>query len=317
MKKSIGGYFELELDIKSKLDFHSDLIALNTARNCFEYILLKKKYDVVHIPYFTCDVLLEPLNKHKISYKFYDVNDDLEPILDFDIVQKNEVVLLTNYFGLKSNFIENIVQKKVNFIVDNSQAYFTKPIIGIDAFYSPRKFFGVADGGYLYTDTFIDHEFEIDRSYERISHLIKRIELGAENGYADFKRNDASLENQPIKKMSFFTSKILNALDYESIASIRQKNYRYLHDHLKHTNKLQLPISDFDVPMIYPYRIENANGLRERLIQNKIFCATYWPNVYDWCKEEYNSYHLTSEIIAIPIDQRYDIDDMKRILSYV
>lgn len=39
---AIGGYFELEL--RKGEHYHKDALRLNTARNCFEYILLARKY---------------------------------------------------------------------------------------------------------------------------------------------------------------------------------------------------------------------------------------------------------------------------------
>ena len=49
MNGAIGGYFELEL--RSGERYHKDALCLNTARNCFEYILLARKYKKVYIPY--------------------------------------------------------------------------------------------------------------------------------------------------------------------------------------------------------------------------------------------------------------------------
>ena len=37
MMEAIGGYFELEL--QQGEEYHKDALRLNTARNCFEYIL--------------------------------------------------------------------------------------------------------------------------------------------------------------------------------------------------------------------------------------------------------------------------------------
>ena len=71
--EAIGGYFELELH-KGE-EYHKDAISLNTARNCFEYILLARNYKKVYIPYYTCEVMLQPLEKHHISYEYYSIND--------------------------------------------------------------------------------------------------------------------------------------------------------------------------------------------------------------------------------------------------
>ena len=54
--KEIGGYFEIEFpDVHSGI--HEKAIKLNTARNCFEYILQANRYSKVYVPYFTCDVV--------------------------------------------------------------------------------------------------------------------------------------------------------------------------------------------------------------------------------------------------------------------
>ena len=37
--------------------------------------------------------------------------------------------------------------------------FYAKPIHGNDTFYTCRKFFGVPDGAYLYTDKLLDEEF--------------------------------------------------------------------------------------------------------------------------------------------------------------
>lgn len=316
LEQAIGGYFSLELNQTEKSPF-KNLIHLNSARNCIEYILIAKKYQKVYLPYYTCDVVLEPIIKLNIEFEFFDVNDSLEAIFDFSQVKNNEVAIVNNYFGIKNTYIKKISLKCQNLIIDNAQALFSKNILGIDTVYSPRKFVGVADGGILYTDRYLDDNFDMDLSYQRMSHLLKRIDLTAEDGYLDFSINDKSLVNNPIKQMSQLTYSILNSIDFNKIRDIRINNFNYLNKHLKKMNMLDLDLSDEGVPMIYPFRTKHVESLKEKLIQNKIYCATYWPNVLNWCSADINSYMLAKEIIAIPIDQRYDKNDMNKILEII
>jgi hypothetical protein len=58
-----------------------------------------------------------------------------------------------------------------------------------------------------------------------MSHLLKRIDLSAEQGYTDFSENDKSLENQPIKRMSNLTERILSGIDYQSIKKQRKEKF--------------------------------------------------------------------------------------------
>lgn len=311
---AIGGYFELEL--RNGNHYHKDAIRLNTARNCFEYILRAKRYKKVYLPYFTCEVMLEPLRKLNVDCEFYHIDINLEPTAVFPL-KADEAFLYTNYFGMKQSCVERlsgIYGKQL--IVDNSQAFFAEPIDGIYTFYSPRKFVGVADSGYLYTDKRLDVELEQDLSYERMSHLLKRIDLSAEEGYHDFRNNDNALRNQPIRQMSRLTEKLLGSFDYEMIRNKRIANYRLLAKNLDETNRLCLNISDDDVPMVYPYLCTD-NDLRKRLISHKVFVATYWPNVFEWCSEEMIEYGLAQKIVPLPIDQRLCQEDMGRIVSLI
>ena len=160
MSDAIGGYFGLEL--RKGEHYHKDALRLNTARNCFEYVLLVRKYKKVYIPYFTCEVMLEPLQRHQIQYEFYHINEQLEPIENI-VLQEGEAFLYTNYFGLKQSCVERLAKVYgKQLIVDNAQAFFAPRLDGIDTFYSPRKFFGVADGGYLYIDKLLDVELQKD-----------------------------------------------------------------------------------------------------------------------------------------------------------
>jgi len=212
---AIGGYFELEL--RNGKEYHKEAIRLNTGRNALELILKFKEYRKVFIPSYTCDVILEPFNKLGIEYEFYSIDENLEPLFNYDSIKKYEGFLYINYFGIKDSFIFNLSAICRNLIIDNSQAFFSTPNPGIPTFYSCRKFFGVTDGAYLYLDGTNTSDLRIDVSLERVGHLLKRIEYGAESGFNDFKRNENELTGQPILSMSNLTQSILRNIDYAVI----------------------------------------------------------------------------------------------------
>ena len=78
----IGGYFELELPNFS--EYHRNAIRLNTGRNALEYILRVREYKRIFIPYFTCDVLLQPIRKLGLQFEFYRIDDNLEAMFNFE-----------------------------------------------------------------------------------------------------------------------------------------------------------------------------------------------------------------------------------------
>ena len=316
MEESIGGYFGLETSNSNNIHSDSNFLKLNSGRNCLEYILRVRKYEKVYIPYFTCDAILEPFDKLNIKYEFYDVDDNLEPIFLFENIQENEGFLVNNYFGIKDQFISKIANKIPNLIIDNAQSLFSKPLQNIDTFYSPRKFVGVADGGLLSVNKYLQEDLPVDHSYNRMAHLLKRIDLSAEQGYQDFTFNDHLLANQAIKKMSHLTDSILGGINFNLIEEKRKKNFKYLHEKLGPKNELKLEDNYKSTPLVYPLRTKNQT-LKEKLLKSKIYCATYWPNVLEWCSKGNNSYNLTTEIIALPLDQRYGLIELEKIVNII
>lgn len=312
--KEIGGYFELELPKGEH--YHKKAIRLNTARNCFEYILRARGYVKVYIPYYTCEVMLEPIKKLGLDYEFYHINEQLE-LQNLPKLNENEAILYTNYFGLKQNCVKRLAAEYgIQLIVDNAQAFYAEPVAGIDTFYSARKFFGLPDGAYLYTDKLLQQFFEQDCSVNRMSHLLKRIDFGAETGFSDFRVNDDALVGQDIKTMSKLTEALLAGIDYESAKQARRSNYQFLDKKLGSSNQIHLELDEAAVPLVYPY-LSDDKELKKRLILEKVFVATYWPNVFEWCRESDIEFSLAQNTCYLPVDQRYDYSEMHRIINII
>ena len=108
------------------------------------------------------------------------------------------------------------------------------------------------------------------------------------------------------------------SVDFDYIKEKRKANFNFLHSELKHTNKLNIKdLLSFVCPMVYPYYTDDEK-LRSRLIDNKIFVATYWPNVLEWCKDQEGiEYDLAKKIIPLPIDQRYELQDLNYIIEFI
>ena len=306
----IGGYFELELPHFPEI--HAEAIALNSGRFCLEYILRCRKYAKVYVPYFTCDSAIEPIVKLGIPYEFYRIDKNYK-IVDEINLYENEALMYTNYWGLHDDYCKELVGKyDKQLILDYTQAFYSRPIDGIDTFYSCRKFFGVPDGGYLYTDAIADFELEKDESYTRMDSLVKRIDLSPEAGYDDFHRTSKVFHDLPIRRMSNFTKRMMQGIDYGSVAQRRLDNYNVL---CKHLGGRQLNYGE--VPMIFPFESEQGQELRKKLIENKVFVAKYWPNVDEWAGQNALETWMANHILPLPIDQRYGKKDMERILNII
>lgn len=317
--EAIGGYFGLELN--AGVEYHagkeSCMFRLNTSRNALELILRGRGYKSLYLPYYTCDVLLEPIRRTGVKVKFYDINEALDPVVA-PRLKDGEAFLYTNYFGLKYSTVRRLAEQYGHrLIVDNAQAFYAGPVDGIDTFYSARKFFGVSDGAYLYAEGLEADALPQDESWERMTAQLKRIDKGAEAGYADFQNAEESLCSMAPARMSELTRRILSGVDYSADAERRRSNYRRLEESLCDTNGLALPLDDDAVPMAYPYLPNEDNQLRERLISEKIFVAKYWPNVLVWTKDGSVMHKLAENLLPLPVDQRYGDDEMDRIIGVI
>lgn len=315
--KEIGGYFELELSQKE--EYHNDLIKLNSGRNCFKYILKAQKPKKIYIPNFICNSVIEPLEELCISYEFYNINENFEIVQNLH-VQENEKLIYVNYYALKSQYIQKLVNKYADkLIIDNTQAFFEKPLENIDTIYSPRKFFGVSDGGYLSTSKTLEEKLETDESYAKSIQLLGRIDKSASLFYNDYQKAEERLINQPVKTMSKLTQRILYSIDYDKVQKRRKENFEYLHNELKSINLLKIDDGLEFIPFVYP--LLNGGGkcddMRTKLIENKIYVAKYWNET---CERE-NATNIekdfVNQIIPLAIDQRYDLEDMKRIIETI
>ena len=310
----MGGYFGIEL--KEGKEYHTGAVKLNTGRNCLAYILSLKQYNKVYLPFYSCDALYIVIEKLNINCAFYHVDANLEPYFDFSSIKTDELFLYINYFGLKDEYISILKKKCKNLLIDNAQAFFSMPQYQIDTFYSPRKFFGLPDGAYLYTNTLLDITIDQDISYQRFNHLLQRIDLDAEAGYKNFQENERLLASKPILQMSVLTNSILKSIDYAHVSSKRIENYKYIEKHLNNSNILNLKLLEGQVPLVYPF-YSNAANLRTKLIKNKIFTAQYWPNVLELVEKDTLEYKLVTQTVHLPIDQRYSTSDLDYILDII
>jgi hypothetical protein len=311
--KAIGGYFELELNRSNH--YHKNAVKINTGRNALEYILRVNKYSKIYIPYYTCDTILEPIKKLNIEFEYYHIDENFDPLIKKK--STDSVILYTNFFGICGSQIKTIIQNFKNIIIDNCQSFYSKSLDQIDTFYSCRKFFGVPDGAYVYCNKIYDGIILQDISYDRSEHLIRRLDADADNGLSHFIKAEKALSNQPIKSMSKLTESLLSNVDYKKVSENRRTNYIYLNNKIKDLNKLDINIDKDEIPMVYPLLVENGKKLKSILSKNKIYVTTYWDNVFNWVEKNTWEYNLADNLVSLPIDQRYEIDDMKRIVKVI
>lgn len=311
--KEIGGYFGLEKLASN--EYYKDLIPLNNGRNSLLYLLKARNIKKLYIPYYLCDSVSDMLNMYGYHYERYNIDSDFMPILN-KTLGDNEYFYIVNYYGqLNKDKVIFLKHKYYRIILDNTHAFFQKPIGYIDTIYTCRKFFGVPDGAYLSTNSKINDNLEMDISKHRMGHILGRYEGTASDYYKEFQNNDNSFKNEPLKYMSKLTHNILGAINYEKVKQIRSENCDYLNSKLGIYNKIKFEASYG--AFAYPFYIKNGTEIRKELAKKKIYIPTLWPNVLIETPEDSVEHDYAKNILPLPCDQRYGIEEMEYIVDEV
>ncbi len=314
-RSEIGGYFELPSPGNGAGSPHDGMLALNSARNCLVQLIRCKRIRRLHLPLFNCAVVEEAVRSFCPDTRIhhYHVDESLAPSLeDAGAV---EWLYYVNYFGLKGDAVPRFER----LVLDNAQAFYCPPLEGRDTIYCPRKFFGVADGGYLGSDANAAAGLEEDTSWEHATHLLKRIDRSAAAGYPDFQQAERALAGRPPARMSRLTKFLLAGIDHARVKATRSANFGHLHATLASSNRCSPIIADAlgsasFVPFCYPYMTRNARALRAALIAERIYVPTYWPELQQSRSLDAAERAFVRDVVCLPIDQRYGEREMARIL---
>jgi hypothetical protein len=97
--------------------------------------------------------------------------------------------------------------------------------------------------------------------------LLTRLADRAESGYAAFRQGERALGDQVPLRMSRLTTRLLEAIDWDSVAEKRKANYAVLGGVLGGGNRFPLQLRAGQVPFCYPFVGADASS-RKRLIEN-------------------------------------------------
>lgn len=320
--KEFGGYLPFESHLVNNTHFFDQYaghkyLAVNCGRAAFFVAAKSMSIKRIWLPVLNCADTRVPFDDLGIEVLFYKLDDQLLPKLDS--LESDEGILWTNYYGNAS--LENLryIEEKYggNLIVDNCHAFFATPLQNAWNCYSTRKFFGVADGGFLvYPTEYFCSEPNLPKgkSAAYMRHLFDQLHLGTNAGYPASQQNEDRLAVS-YTRMSSLTDMLLRNIDYGKIRKIRTENILTLHSHLKDLNKFDINIESPD-HMYYPF-LHADEDLRYQLVQDKIYNPQWWKHVLSEVSTSNIEYKLSKFMIMLPIDQRYTLHDMNIIIDRI
>lgn len=317
--KEIGGYFQLEQ--LSGNEYYPDLLPLNLGRTALLYALEQLHAKKLYIPDFICDSVSDALTHWEGNAAVYPVDKNLLPSQEFfssdaGIREPESYLYVINYYGqLTDEILKKLHTQYGNLIVDNTHSFFQRPLPGIPTLYSCRKYFGLPDGAYLSLPEKPENfsALPLDYSGRRMEHILGRFEHSASIYYRRMLQTAHSFYEEPVKQMSALTRNLLRGIDYCKSAEQREQNFRILDEALgKYQSRHFLMPKG---PFAYPFYSPDAPMLKKKLAENRIFVPTYWNNVIGEAPKDSAAYDLAAHILPLPIDQRYQKEDMEQLIS--
>jgi len=304
---------------------------LMSGMTAIKYIIdnLDDETKIVYMPDYCCESMIKPFLDSGYKIKYYHI-DLINNIYHIDPNTEFSVFFAMNYFGYSITNMENyikIIKNKGKIVIEDithsllQEKSFSKSSDYLIA--SLRKWFPIYTGAIavnlhknfkIKTDNYIvDHELVNQK--KAAMHLKKMYiekEIDEKEKYLNlfFKSNEKIL-NYEYKLMDQESQNILKTLDIKAIKDNRRKNVQKIEQILKNNSQIQLifELKEKDCPLFVPIISKNRDKLKEKLIENKIYCPVHWPNSNQINNEIYN---LELSLIC---DQRYNTKDIEKYIK--
>ena len=317
----IGSFIELQLP--KGLEYYPQqkaIARLNTGRAAIWHAFRVTGCRSIWLPFYQCDTVREFLTRKNVEIKYYHIDREFNPT---DLVpQDDEAVLLVNYYGIMSAArMASLASRYAHPIIDNSQAFFAKPLPGCMNVYSCRKFVGVPDGAYVIGDHAEKYTDEYPQGYssDTAVFLLQRIEYGCEGkAYQSRSVNEHRIDSEDCLRMSKLTHAILDGTNYDEIIARRKANFQFASKLWSGVNRIN-PMQYHDaetVPMVYPLVIED-DALLNRLQAAKHFQGHWWSYLCEEMPDTTFEHWLSRYVIPITIDQRYGFEELKSLAEVI
>lgn len=347
-KREFGSAFPLEevpdnyfQQLEQKYEHHR---YLTTGRGAL--MLVGKSIETdnkhIYIPAYSCESMVKPFKDCGWKVSFYELNDDLTISNSFvkDMVKNKEKsfsILTMNYFGVagtKEKVNEIKTQRDDVFVIED----FTHCLFDLDGIYnenvdyyvaSIRKSLGVTDGAIVLSNLALQEVPEtVESSFvtERLKAYKEKADYGYEKKEAqkdNFRQALADEEKKidehiTVERMSERSKKVLDNQAINSERGViykRRTNLKHLYNLVKDIDGIRFPFHE-DTPLdnayfMLPILVNKRDEVQKVFAQQGLYCQLLWPlsdEARITCKV---AAKMEREMLAIPIDQRYDFDDIE------
>lgn len=296
----------------------------------------------VLLPAYTCQTVIDPFLQEGWAICYYGISRQLR--IDTDDLSEKFKVFKPNlcvahpYYGADLNqkeldALSELKNKGCCLVEDLTQCVFSTQRSEIFDYFtgSYRKWFPIPDGAFLTGKDVVPEQREentafvqsmADAMYLRhVFHMtndchVKEISRRVGNTAI------GHISGEIVRHgMSAFSMSLLSQVDVEDVKRRRQDNYAYLYDRLANNSGIEIVDRSMDevtcAPLFFPIYVKNRREFQKVLAQHEIYAPVLWPVHDDAVLINDHIKGIFSEVLMLPVDQRYTVEDMKRMIDVI
>lgn len=331
MIKEIGSEFhKINPDSGHGFNFPVEGALVFSGRTAIETVLkeLPNAKKVV-LPSYCCDAMIEPFRSAEIIVGFYSVEYKDGLNIDVRIPDDADILLWCNYFGYHTPMPNMSAFKNRGGVIieDITHSLLSIPSYNPQSDYlvaSIRKWEPINCGGYCAAVNGELHYIPTNdpaAEFMDVKSSAMKLKIEYFNDLDEQKKqkflsmfgesNHWLAENYSGLAIDEESRELLAHADIEKQKQTRCRNAHVLYEGLRGKVNFLFPEEHMDCPLFVPIIVSNRSEVRKYLTENKIYCPVHWPRP-EGCSS--NLYKLELSLIC---DQRYDENDMKRIVSVI
>ena len=301
------------------------------------------KEAVILCPAYSCWSMIAPFEFSGWKVVYYRLNPDLtideEYLKDLLRTCRPDAVLTMDYYGSAST--RSAVAKvkafddSITVIEDFSHCTFCLEMIFNDQvdFYvtSIRKSIGVCDGALVLSKKPTDRHFVGGKSSgfgslrmgaqaSKGRYAFTKSQNDKDVFLSELRKGEAMIDTlDGVHPISDISLRMLETVNGGEIAFARRENMKHLW-HLLNGKVKMIPGLERSIdgaPFSLPILVENRDAFQKKLAQRGVYAPVLWPIDQKARAVCENSAFVSDHMLSLPIDQRYDWDDMEDIAKIV
>lgn len=327
MSNEIGSEFWLDSTPLKLLNERDGVYALSgrTAIDLIvQDIVMKRSVKSVAMPAWCCDSMVAPFLAHGIEVIFYEEQK----------LPQADIFYLTSYFGYENTrLIEDIKAIKASgsiILYDRTHSFLMEDDVFRDledySFASIRKWMGVISGAVvnglnnkptLKKCSFVS--IKEKAMSDKYRYLTGDNRINKEDFLAAFGEFGHKLvEDYCNYEMDNLSYTLYKQTDLKEMKRKRRENATFIHENLKGL-QFMYRLTEKSVPLFVPVLFETKEQrdcVRKNLIEQQIYCPVHWPQP-EQIPAEFQVNDIVSREMSLICDQRYGLNEMKRIIKVI